>query len=83
MTSTPSPFQNAVFEPLSTGDLKLLQPSLQAAELPVRHVIETANQPIKTVYSLKTDSPLLSPPTKATAAVWSRIMLEWHAPQRC
>ncbi len=53
MTSTSSPFRNAVLKSLPDGDIRLVQASLQPVELPVRHVIETANKPIKAVYFLE------------------------------
>jgi CRP-like cAMP-binding protein len=53
MTSTSSPFQNAVLNSLSASDLKLIQPSLEPEVLPVRHVIEVPNKPIKHVYFLE------------------------------
>lgn len=53
MTSTSSPFRNAVLKSLPDGDIRLVQTSLQSVELPVRHVIETANKPIKAVYFLE------------------------------
>lgn len=53
MTSTSPPFQNVVLNSLSASDLKLIQPSLEFDALPVRHLIETANKPIKRVYFLE------------------------------
>lgn len=53
MTSTSPPFQNVVLNSLSASDLKLIQPSLESDALPVRHLIETANKPIKRVYFLE------------------------------
>jgi CRP-like cAMP-binding protein len=50
--SSPS-FQNHILAALTKKDLALLQPSLEHVDLPVRHVLEEPNKPIKQVYFLQ------------------------------
>jgi len=53
MPTTSPPFQNDILAALSKSDLALLEPSLEHVELPVRHVLEQANKPIKQVFFLQ------------------------------
>jgi CRP-like cAMP-binding protein len=53
MSRTPPSFQNDILAALSKKDLALLQPSLEHVDLPVRHVLEEPNKPIKQVYFLQ------------------------------
>jgi CRP-like cAMP-binding protein len=53
MPSTSPPFQNDILAALSKSDLALLEPSLEPEDLPVRHVLEQPNEPIKQVYFLQ------------------------------
>lgn len=53
MPRTPPSFQNDILAALTKKDLALLQPSLQHVDLPVRHVLEEPNKPIKQVYFLQ------------------------------
>jgi CRP-like cAMP-binding protein len=53
MPRTPPSFQNDILAALSKKDLALLQPSLQHVDLPVRHILEEPNKPIKQVYFLQ------------------------------
>ena len=53
MSSTSPPFQNDILAALSKSDLALLEPSLEPVDLPLRHVLEQANKPIKQVYFLQ------------------------------
>jgi len=53
MPSTSPPFQNDILAALSKSDLALLERSLEPVDLPVRHVLEQPNEPIKQVYFLQ------------------------------
>src|SRR5689334_21891601 len=43
-------FRNQLLAKLSLEDLDLLRPHLQPVQLDLRHVLETANEPIQQVY---------------------------------
>jgi CRP-like cAMP-binding protein len=53
MPRTSPSFQNDILAALTKKDLALLQPSLEHVDLPVRHVLEEPNKPIKQVYFLQ------------------------------
>jgi CRP-like cAMP-binding protein len=50
---TSPPLQNDILAALSKKDLALLEQSLEHVELPVRHVLEVPNKPIKQVYFIQ------------------------------
>jgi CRP-like cAMP-binding protein len=53
MPRTSPSFQNDILAAPTKKDLALLQPSLEHVDLPVRHVLEEPNKPIKQVYFLQ------------------------------
>jgi CRP-like cAMP-binding protein len=50
MAQQPASSKNLILSRLAKGDLALLQPCLEAADLPVRKVLERGGKPIKIVY---------------------------------
>jgi CRP-like cAMP-binding protein len=49
----PTKFNNRILAALAPGDLALLQPDLEATDLPVRRQIELRNRPIENIYFLE------------------------------
>jgi CRP-like cAMP-binding protein len=50
----PAPPGNRILAALGQGDLALLQPDLEAADLPLRRLLEQRNRPIEHIYFLDT-----------------------------
>ena len=44
---TSASIKNRILSRLSAGDMALLKPDLEQVELPLRHVLEVPNKPIK------------------------------------